>query len=156
MKREKNSEFPKWIKTSKGTLVLRRPNVQRVKHKQVICCPVEELGRFALSDFDLLDKGKGEFKVNDDKIKKAVAEALKSLERSSSTKPRREVVKLKDLVPKGPVVGENIQSEGGDEEYTFKHKGKGRYNVFSSAGKKMNTELLDKFEANQLIKSLKG
>lgn len=157
MKRErKNKDLPLWRKTSPGTLILKGNS--RVKPKQQIRCVVEDLGRFALSDFEILDPGKGEFKVTESIIKKAVKKAEEARVRKGKNKARV-AVKLKDLVGEKAIVKktEGIdESVKGDEEYVLEHRGSGKYNVLSPGGKKMNTNLLKKKEAKELKKSLEA
>lgn len=154
MKRDNKEKFPKWRKTSPGTLVLRKPSAQRIKPKQIVICLVGDLGRFAISDFELLEEGKGEFKVTDKIIKASVKKAEDAMIRSGSTRRYREVTKLKDLA-KGPVVGEN-QDPTGDEKYKVKHKGGGRFVVLSPAKKQMHGGTLNKEDAKALKKQLEG
>ena len=157
MKRErKNEELPLWRKTSPGTLVFRNNN--RIKPKQQVRCAVEDLGRFALSDFELLDPGKGEFKVNKSIIKEAVKKAEESRIRTGKAITKK-AVKLKDLVPKEQEAKAAVKTSPlpeGDEKYDLVHRGSGKYNVVSSGGKTMNTNLLKKKEAKELKKSLEA
>lgn len=160
MKREKNDKYPRWRKTSPGTLVLRKPLLIRLKPKQEICCPVKELGIFAISDFELIDEGKGEFQVTKKSIKESVEAAEKGRIRGSGIKPTHRLsTKLKDVEPTveevKKVKAESGKSDG-DEEYFATHKGSGKWIVCSSSGKQMHENYLDKVEAKKLVKTLKG
>ncbi len=159
MKREKNDKFPLWRKTTPGTLVLRKPSTIRLKFKQEHSCPVEELGRHALSDFEVLHPGKGDYKVTEKSIEKSVAEAEESLIRKDKdSKSKRKFTKLSDVVNSDPVVGKNVKAPKvkGDDEYQVKHKGSGKWVVLSAADKKMHDGYLTKDEAKALKKQLKG
>ena len=155
----KNKDLPIWRKISPGTLVLRKPDTLRIKPKQKVQCAVEDLGRFAKSDFEVIDAGKGEFKVTKSIIKESVKKAEEALIRKGKT-THRKVVKEKDRVgfdQQGIKVDKKSSKKiEGDEKYTLNHKGAGKYEILSSNGKRMNTDLLKKKEAKALIKQLES
>ena len=159
MERErKNKDWPILKKKTPGTLHLRGDIRTGLKFKQKIQCSVEVLGRFA-GDFEIVDQGKGKFKVS----KSIVKDAVKKAEEAMIRKPKdgrlvRKVVKEKDrpgFNQQGIKVNpsENVT---GDEEYTVKHKGGGRFAVLSPSGRQMNTNLLKKKEAKALKKTLES
>ncbi len=154
----KNKDFPIWRKTSPGTLILRNSDSLRIKPKQKVQCAVEDLGRFAKSDFEVVDAGKGKFKVTKSSIKAAVKKAEEVL--ISKGKDHRQVVKEKDRMgfnQQGIKVDANSSKKvKGDEAYTINHKGSGKYEVLSPDGTRMNTDLLPKKEAKELVKQLES
>ncbi len=159
MKRDKNDKFPVWIKTTPGTLVLRKPSTERLKFKQKYSCPVSVLGRFAISDFKLVDPGKGEYEVTEKIIEKSVADAKKSLLKSGKDgAPKRKFVKLSGVVNSDPVVGKNLKAPKvkGDDKYDVVHRGGGKWVVQSETGKRMHGDYLTKDAAKALKKQLKG